>query len=417
MAWEAWNEGGVAARSFRIFCSLLWVVLLLLAARILSLGTPYLPAAIAGGLAFFLRLPAGRYERAFWILASLSFIPVLHFGSAQDRLRGPFALLCMFGLGAFVLLGLRWLWSSGAARRTVWAFLAPAALMVFFIFSAQHALGLLHRQTFDLYLYAFDGSFGFEPSFFFGRAMAHSFLLRNAAALTYVSLPFVMTVVCALRQPRDAKQPAWDIISMLMLAGFAGWLLYNIVPATGPRFAFASDFPWRSLPYRSLHKLFLERIPVASEFPRNAIPSLHMAWVLLIYWSARGLSRWLRFFLIGYAALTVVATLGGGEHYLVDLVAGLPFAVAIYAVVCPDGKPASMSRLSAVASGLGLTLAWLLLVRFGTTWMLSSPLLPWALSVVTVLAVVVMKRSLSAPARSPQERTTGQRQMAAAASA
>jgi hypothetical protein len=420
MAWEAWHEGGVAARSLRIFCSLLWVALLLLAVHTVNLGVPYLPAAIAGGLAFFLRLPSGRYEKALWLLTSLAFVPVLRLSSVHGRLVESFAMLSVFGWGAFVLLGLRWLWSSGTAQRTAWALLAPAASMVFFVFSAQHALSLanlLHPQTFDLYLYAFDGCLGFQPSFFCGRVMAHSSLLRNTAVLTYVSLPFVMAVVYALRQPRDAKQPAWDVMTMLMLAGLGGWLLYNVVPATGPRFAFASDFPWRSLPYSSLHKLFLEQIPVASDFPRNAIPSLHMAWVLLIYWSAKGLSRWLRFSLMGYAVLTVVATLGTGEHYFVDLVASLPFAVAIYAVVCPDGKPALMSRLSAVASGLGLTLGWLLLVRFGTKWMLSSPLLPWALAVGTALAVVVMKRSLSAPAGSPQEQTAGQLQRAAAASA
>jgi len=420
MAWEAWREGGVAPRSLFICCSLVWVALLLLAAHSVNPGVPYLPAAVAGGLAFFLRLPSGRYEKALWVLTSLGFVPVLRLSSVHGAIVESFAVLSVFGWGAFVLLGLRWLWSSGDARRTAWTLLAPAAAMVFFVFSAQHALSLanlLHPQTFDLYLYVFDGGFGFQPSFFFGRAMAHSFLLRNMAVWTYVSLPFVMAVVYALRLPRNAKQPAWDVMTMLMLAGMGGWVLYNVVPAAGPAFAFASDFPWRSLPYGSLHKLFLEQIPVPSDFPRNAIPSLHMAWVLLIYWSAKGLSRWLRFFLMGYAVLTVVATLGTGEHYFVDLVASLPFALAIYAVVCPDGKPALMSRLSVVASGLGLTLACLLLVRFGTKWMLSSPLLPWALTLITVFAVGVMKRSLSAPAGSPQEQTAPLAQKAAAASA
>jgi len=420
MAWEAWHKDGIAARSFRIFCSLLWVALLLLAAHSVSLNVPYLPAAIAGGLAFFLRLPSGRYEKALWILASLGFIPVLRFASVHGQIVQSFAVLSVFGWAAFVLLGLRWLWSNGDARRAAWSLLAPAVSIVFFVFSAQHALSLanlLHPKTFDLYLYAFDGSFGFQPSFFFGRVMAHSLLLRNAAVLTYVSLPFVMAVVYSLRQPPHAKQPAWDVITMLMLAGMGGWVLYNVVPATGPAFAFTSDFPWRSLPYGSLRKLLLEQIPVAGDFPRNAIPSLHMAWVLLIYWSAKGLSRWLRFFLIGYAILTVVATLGTGEHYFVDLVASLPFALAIYAMVCPDHKPAFMSRLSVVASGLGLTLAWLLLVRFGTKWMLSSPLLPWAFSAATAIAVGLTKRSLAAPTGSPQEQNLPQEQKAAAASA
>jgi PAP2 superfamily len=419
MAWEAWREGGLAARSLRIFCSLFWIALLLLAARSLNFAMPYLPAAIAGGLAFFLRLRTGPYEKTLWVLSSLAFVPVLRFATAHGPIVESFGVLSAFGFGAFVLLGLRWLWSDGAARRTAWALLAPAASMVFFVFSAQHALSLanlLHPKTFDLHLYVFDGSYGFQPSFLLGRAMAHSFLLRNTAVWTYLSLPFVMAVVYALRQPRDAQRPAWDLMTMLMLAGLGGWLLYNVVPATGPAFAFAGDFPWHSLPYRSLHKLFLEQIPVAGDFPRNAIPSLHMAWVLLIYWSVRESSRWWRFFLMGYALLTVVATLGTGEHYFVDLVASLPFALAVYAAVCPDGKPALMSRLSVVASGLGLTLGWLLLVRFGTRWMLLSPFLPWTLSVITPLVVLRMKRSLASPTGSPEEQPTPLAQKAAAAS-
>ena len=41
----------------------------------------------------------------------------------------------------------------------------------------------------------------------------------------------------------------------------------------------------------------------------------------------------------------------------------------------------------AAGAGLALTMAWLLLVRFGANWMLVSPILPWSLMVVTGVAV------------------------------
>ena len=47
------------------------------------------------------------------------------------------------------------------------------------------------------------------------------------------------------------------------------------------------------------------------------MPSLHVAWALLVYWLWRS-SRW-RWIVLAYLLLTMLATLGGGEHYLVDL--------------------------------------------------------------------------------------------------
>ena len=288
------------------------------------------------------------------------------------------------------MLGLRWLWSAGSDRRKAYAVLGPAAALVFFVLSAQRALNLanvLYPKTFDIYLYLFDGSLGFQPSFLVGQAMAASKILRIACVLTYVSLPFVMALVYALRLPKGADRPSWDIVTLFMLAGLGGWALYNVVPATGPLYVFVSDFPWRALPYGSLHRLVLEPIPVNAVFPRNAIPSLHMTWVLLLYWNTKGGSRALRIFLGVYLALTVVSTLGTGEHYLVDLVAGIPFALFVQAIVSPDKKAPVFRRAIGSASGLALTLGWLLLVRFGAKSMLVSPVLPWSLVILTGILV------------------------------
>jgi hypothetical protein len=144
-----------------------------------------------------------------------------------------------------------------------------------------------------------------------------------------------------------------------------------------------------------LRRLALERIPVAAGIPRNAIPSLHMAWVILLFWNTKGLAKKLRIFMAVYLVLTAVATLGMGEHYFVDLVAGVPFALFVQAVVWPGNKPSLRVRASAVVSGLALTVAWLLLVRFGVKWMLFSPILPWALVTATGVAVWMVNAKFS----------------------
>ena len=407
MAWESWNSSHVDRKLLKLVCSAFWLAALLLAARNLDLTVPYLPLAIAGGLVFYLRIWPPVPEFVIWVLLSAALGTIVRFPLDHNWINTACGALALFGLSAFIMLGLRWLWSAGSERNKAYAMLAPAAAMVFFVLSAQHLLGLanvLYPKTLDLYLYLFDGSFGFQPSFLMGRAMAASPILRIACLLTYISLPFVMALVYALHMPKDAEKPSWDMVTLFMLAGLGGWALYNVVPATGPIYILATDFPWRALPYTLLHKLFLQAVPVSPDVPRNAIPSLHMAWVLLLLWNAKRLSRVLRVFIAVYLALTVVSTLGTGEHYFVDLVAAIPFALSVQAVVSPN-TIATVSRRALVgASGLAMTLGWLLLVRFGGKAMLLSPVLPWGLVVLTGILVWKIKSwfESSAASRVPQ---------------
>jgi hypothetical protein len=394
MAWENWKSPDIQRKVLWAVCSAFWLALCLLAARTLNLAVPYLPLAIAGGFLFYLRNRPKLAEQVTWLLVSVGFGVVVRFPHDRNWINAGSGILALFGFGAFLMLGLLWIWSGPVERRKTYAVLAPAASLVLFVLSAQRALSLanmLYPKTYDLYLYAFDGSFGFQPSFLAGRAMAASSILRIAAALTYVSLPFVMALVYALRLPKDAELPSWDMITLFLLAGLGGWALYNIVPATGPGFVFKTDFPWHVLPYHSLHRLFLEQVPVSADIPRNAIPSLHMAWVVLLYWNAKKLSKTLRIFLAAYTVLTVLSTMGTGEHYFVDLVAALPFALFAQCVVSPGAKAVPTRRAAAAASGVALTLAWLLLVRFAARAMLISPLVPWALVAVTGIAVWKIK--------------------------
>ena len=169
--------------------------------------------------------------------------------------------------------------------------------------------------------------------------------------------------------------------------GLGGWALYNIVPATGPVYVFADSFPWRALPYKALPRLFLELVPVNSDSPRNAIPSLHMAWAMLLYWNDERLGAGAGDLCGGVCGADRGIDARNRGHYFVDLVAGVPFAMAVQAVVSPDRREAFSRRAMAASAGLALTVAWLLLVRFGARAMLVSPILPWSLVVASGAAV------------------------------
>jgi hypothetical protein len=57
------------------------------------------------------------------------------------------------------------------------------------------------------------------------------------------------------------------------------------------------------------------------------MPSMHLGWALLLALNAR--SRWLAAALWAYAALIALATIGLGQHYVVDLIAAIPYTVTM----------------------------------------------------------------------------------------
>src|SRR6202012_2237232 len=103
----------------------------------------------------------------------------------------------------------------------------------------------LYPKTRDIYLYAFDGSLGFQPSFEMARVFQHVAVIRWAGVLAYTTLPLVMTIVYALHIDPKAARPNWYILELFFAAGLLGWLFYNLVPATGPVYAFSGMFPGR----------------------------------------------------------------------------------------------------------------------------------------------------------------------------
>jgi hypothetical protein len=177
--------------------------------------------------------------------------------------------------------------------------------------------------------------------------------------------------------------------------------LYNVVPGTGPIYAFGQDFPWKALPYRDLPRFVLGKMIIPTTIPRNAMPSLHVGWAVLLVWNSRKFPVALRSAILIFLIFTVFATLGSGQHYLVDLIGSLPFALTVQAgafLVFRNESVASKSQLvTAALAGLTLTLAWLAVVRFGVEIALKTPIIPWTLVLATASAALWLRRWISEP--------------------
>jgi hypothetical protein len=167
----------------------------------------------------------------------------------------------------------------------------------------------------------------------------------------------------------------WRPLGILASAGVLGYLLYFVFPATGPIYVWGAGFPGSPQPFATLREVHPHTIALAMPAPRNAMPSLHMAWALLLWFSCRPFSRFARGFALAYVVLTVLATLGTGEHYLVDLVVAVPFSVAVQALWTPVQ---SSTRNAVLAAGTSLMLLWLVVLRYGTEFFLQSPAISWS---------------------------------------
>jgi hypothetical protein len=331
----------------------------------INLDLPYLGYAVASAFLFHVHSKPGWKQLllAVAIAVVLGAMRFLIIGYPPDMSGFKAAML---GLGSFLVLAIRAVNSTGIERKRLFALLGPAFGLAFFIFAVQHALifsGQLYPQTFDLYLYTFDASFGFQPSFAFARIFHRSVIVRDIGYLTYQTLPLAMALVYLGYIDPRATKPNWRLLQLFFGTGLLGWLFYNFVPATGPVYAFPGVFPYAAVSHPFSQPL-LHRISVNPAFPRNAIPSLHVAWVLLLWWSRGPFPRWVRAALLLYLFMTLIATLGTGEHYFVDLIAAVPFALLVESS-CQSSIPLR-TRLLPFLAGLVLTL-------FGSFSLVSEP--------------------------------------------
>jgi len=135
---------------------------------------------------------------------------------------------------------------------------------------------------------------------------------------------------------------------------------------------FGNDYP-SNMPGLSDFNLTL-----VSVFPtaRNAMPSLHFSWALLLLLNIPKKLKHARAFFMAYCFLTVVATLGTGEHYFVDLIAALPFVAMVQAIGLRMSLPGAKGFLSSAGrSGLIFCL-FLKLLAVSPDW-LRHPTFSW----------------------------------------
>jgi len=304
------------------------------------------------------------------------------------------------GIASLGGLSFRVFWREGEERRIAAWTLGPAFLFVGSEWLASYLLDWTERarpKVLDLYLYSFDASLHVQFPFVFGRWFAQYPNFGLVSFFIYIGLPIAIGLTYAGCLVRDRKNALATLIALL-LAGPVGILFYNLLPALGPAHIFLQGFPWQPLSYAQASRLFLE--PVAVAGPRNAFPSLHAAWAFLVFWYARNLSLGERVIAGIFVLFTLCATLGTGEHYFVDLIVAVPFALMIIAIAEAVARRAWREGIVPLMVGLGLTLAWILALRYSPRIFWASPAVPWGACLVTLLCSCLSGKRLLDASRS-----------------
>ena len=251
-------------------------------------GLSFYSAAIGTSIYFQIRSQARLLH---WLFAGLLAMPVLY-------LAGWGAALPALGAGCAAVSTYRMV-----HRRVSGLHLLPISVgLCVLMFSARQGFVIRHTPiTVDRQMLVIDHHYFYDISTTVWKWAILHHPVYIVMLYAYTTLPCVAIIVLSLLG--ENKRIA--LSSGLLLAAFVAVPCYFLCPAVGP--AHIADL----------------------YAPRNCMPSLHVTWALLLLIWSRDLPRYVQWFLVFYFMLTVLSTLTTGEHYIIDVVAAIPYAFAI----------------------------------------------------------------------------------------
>jgi len=197
-----------------------------------------------------------------------------------------------------------------------------ALLLTLLLFVDNVALTIATHATsirYDEYVFCFDRIFG-SPAFVIGRLFQHYPWFHDVSYFAYVLAPSACLIVGAVNFFLLRFEDGVRCVRTVLLGCLLAYPLYIVFPVAGPQYAFRT-FPDSAPVNFEPHVVHLQAIP-------NGVPSVHMTLAILVLVFSR---RWPIGAGLGwtFVLLTVAATMGLGEHYLLDLVVAVPYAALV----------------------------------------------------------------------------------------
>jgi len=243
--------------------------------------------------------------------------------------------------------------------------------------------------VYDPVLYRVDFLLGFLPLYRLADFLdAHPALYGAVLVFYKYNLLFAVPVIFA--EAFVTCRMSAGLTLQLLISSFLVFPLFCLLPALAPAFFFGSLYPHHlpammSLPPRAV------LAPVDSI--RNTFPSLHAVWAILLFLSVMDGPVWLLATVFAYLLITFLATIGFGEHYVVDWVGALPLVLFVRGLCASGVEWATTARGAPIVAGLLLLAAWVVLVRTAPG-SLAVPGLTGGLALLCVAVPVGLERKL-----------------------
>jgi hypothetical protein len=233
--------------------------------------------------------------------------------------------------------------------------------------------GSLLPWKYDHILIRLDESLGFSAAAI-ARPLQHAFL-TPLIVIYQLMVPMMICWYFVTRYRYRRGSVIWAYIVELV----AGPIMYAIVPACGPIYAFGTQW---------LQPHAVPASPIQLTGLPNAFPSLHVgtAFVFVLF----SPSKFWQAVSVAFLGGTVFATLATGEHYVIDLIPGLAFGCFAVSV--------ARRMIGRAVLFLATTLGWSLAVRFAYLFLIAHPGVTVSFAALTlVMATAAVLREWSIP--------------------
>lgn len=290
------------------------------------------------------------------------------------QIRSFLALLALSFYVVFTIMLKRIFSSSGEEKENYIDILCKLLLLPLFVLSSSYYLSLtalIFPTTNDLLLYELSNIYFPATAQHITQFFYTYDLFLVAIQSIYIGLPiFVAMIYFVAKRNNQVNR----VIPNFLNISVFGYIGYFILPASGPNYLFSGAYPF-DIPVDVLNGGYDALVTV---FPRNAFPSLHTAWGLLLILSASGFRACYRYLFYFLGISTILSSVATGEHYLIDLIVSFPLVV-LTLIAFDDALREKLKSIFVAA--LVCVISWFVLVK-------SWAILPAASIILVILTVV-----------------------------
>ncbi len=327
-------------------------------------------------------LGAIRRSALIWIAVGWTIILALALRQAAwQNMLEQFSLVFFIAVFAFLALEKMLLEHAMAWRKMVSAVTSASCLCVGAIIAwviLDQAVQYL-PNVYDPVLYRIDAMLWLDGTYRLGDLLQANPGFRHVVLDLYEYI--LLTAIAALfSEVFHTKKTAAELALQLVISSFMVFPLFCLMPALAPAFFFGPLFP-DHLP--NVNSVATNVVSTNIETIRNTCPSLHAVWAILIWLALSDSPAWHRMLGAAFLVVTFIATVGFGEHYVVDWVAAAPLVLLVRGICCASLPLSANLRRVAIVLGCLLLASWVLVVR-------AAPLtleFPWAIRLLAGLSV------------------------------